>query len=80
MELNVGLIGVGYWGPNLLRNLNANQRGVLTHIADSDEQRRGFAAGVAPKARISESSDVLIADPDIDAVVIATPAANHYDL
>lgn len=80
MELNVGLIGVGYWGPNLLRNLNANPRGTLAHIADSDDKRRDFAAVAAPGAQISESSDALIQDPAVDAVVIATPAASHFDL
>jgi predicted dehydrogenase len=78
--MKVGLIGVGYWGPNLLRTLRASRRCELVHIADKDSERRAFAAAAAPEALVSESAETLLEDPEIQAVVIATPAASHFDL
>jgi predicted dehydrogenase len=80
MTIGVGLIGWGYWGPNLGRNLAASERCRLTAVADPSPERLSLAAAVCPAARLTPSAESLLADPDIDAVVIATPAASHCAL
>jgi len=81
-QVSVGLIGFGYWGPNLARNLAAlRTSGVdLVAIADLDPANAMRAQGLYPMAVVSESADAIILDPTIDAVVIATPTETHYEL
>ncbi|MGE5147507.1 MAG: Gfo/Idh/MocA family protein [Candidatus Eiseniibacteriota bacterium] len=69
------LIGHGYWGRNLARNLNA--LGALAAIVESDATSRKAAGEAYPKAPCHESVDAVLADPSIKAVMIATPAATH---
>jgi predicted dehydrogenase len=78
--INVGVIGYGYWGPNLVRNFIANPETRLTMVADRDEARLGRVASLYPAVRLSVSSEELIADPEVDAVVIATPVDSHFPL
>ncbi|MGI9609076.1 MAG: Gfo/Idh/MocA family protein [Acidimicrobiia bacterium] len=80
MAVLVGQIGVGYWGPNLLRNLAASPRIELRKVADSASERQDFVRTRYPGVTVVTSADTLLEDEDIDAVVIATPAANHFDL
>ena len=77
--LNVGLIGFGYWGPNLARNFNSNPHCTLFAIADADEGRRAQAKMAFPQARIADAQS-LLADENVDAVAIATPVSTHFDL
>lgn len=82
-KIRVGLIGYGYWGPNLARNAAQNPSLKLVSIADVDSHRRHVAA-----SDFSTSSDVRILkddwditdDPGIDAVMIATPLVSHYKI
>lgn len=80
MSLRVGLIGYGYWGPNLLRNLAATPGCEITMLADRDETRLGPATQAYPRVRSTTSPAGLIDDPQVDAVVIATPVSTHYEL
>ncbi|MEC7641575.1 MAG: Gfo/Idh/MocA family oxidoreductase [Nitrospinota bacterium] len=75
----VGLIGYGYWGPNLARNFNANPVASLIRIADLDEKRRKEARRFNPHAEITENANTIIEGKDIDIVVISTPVSTHYD-
>lgn len=78
--INIGLIGYGYWGPNLARNL-ADTRGVcLAAIADEIPERLQIATGRHPGVAVYGTGSVLLADESIDAVVIATPLNSHYAL
>lgn len=78
--LRVGLIGFGYWGTNLARNL-AEARGVtLAAIADEHPGRREVARAKYPGVCVVDDAGKLMASPDIDAVVVATPAASHFEL
>ncbi len=76
----IGLIGCGYWGPNLLRNLVANHRCRLKWVADRDRARRDFVTERHPDLKTSAEAAVVLDDPVVDAVVIATPASTHVDL
>jgi predicted dehydrogenase len=78
--LRVGVVGFGYWGPNLSRNL-AELAGVeVAAVADQQAERRAVAARRHPGARLFEDAAELIADPGLDAVIIATPVGTHCDL
>jgi len=73
----IGLIGCGYWGPNLLRNLNSFDDVTVVAVADRSDERRGFVQKNYPHIKVLEEGQDIINDPDIDAVSIATPAATH---
>ena len=80
MELKVGLIGFGYWGPNLARNLSEILGVTLAAVADRRPDRREAVAARHPGALLFDDPAELIARPDLDAVVVATPVATHYEL
>ena len=74
----VGVAGLGYWGPNLARNLD--ELGELAWLCEVSEERLGAVAARYPDARATASFDDLLADESLDAVVIATPVPTHYSL
>jgi predicted dehydrogenase len=78
--LRVAVIGYGYWGPNLVRNFAAGPRTKVTAIVDGNPARRQLAQGQYPYLRVLEDAATAIADPEVDAVAIATPIFSHYDL
>jgi predicted dehydrogenase len=80
VTLRVGLVGFGYWGPNLARNLGEVAGVALAAVADSRPERRQAAGARHPGIQLFEDPADLIARADIDAVVIATPVATHYEL
>ena len=79
-SLKIAQIGVGYWGPNLLRNLIANKRCQVLRVVDASPERRSYVNGLYPSVLTSANSNDIFDDPGINAVVIATPVATHYDL
>jgi predicted dehydrogenase len=79
-ELRVGVVGLGYWGPNLARNLAAIPGCELTWLCDASEQARGRVAPSFPGARVSGELFDLLDDPSLDAVVLATPVPSHAEL
>jgi predicted dehydrogenase len=78
--ITVGQIGCGYWGPNLLRNFSANSHCFVKCVSDSSEQRRAYVQDNYPQTKASSEASDIINDPEIDAVVVATPASTHYEL
>jgi len=78
VKINVGVIGCGYWGPNLLRNFAENEMADLRWICDLDVQRVSAMGRRYPAAKLSGNYKELLADPALDAVVIATPVGTHY--
>ena len=78
--IRIGQIGIGYWGPNLLRNLVANPRCHVVAVADLSAERRKVALGLQPGIRTLENHADILGDPEVDAVVVATPAATHFSL
>ena len=78
--INIAQIGVGYWGPNLLRNLISNYDCTVKAVVDLSKERQEFVKKTYPEIYATDELDSVINDPDIDAVVIATPVASHYDL
>ncbi len=78
--LKIAQIGVGYWGPNLLRNLVANRRCQVIQVADLSEERRNYVKNLYPSVDVVDNSSRVFDNPDIDGVIIATPVFTHYDL
>src|SRR5919107_5445568 len=76
--ITIGVIGCGYWGPNLIRNFAENERAQLRWICDTDERRLGAIGRRYPATRTAADYRQLLADPELAAVVIATPVATHY--
>lgn len=74
----VALVGTGYWGPNLARNLHALE--ALSAICDRNPEALARWAVVYPGARTTTDYQQVLADRSLDAVVLATPAATHAEL
>jgi len=75
---SVGVVGLNYWGPNLVRNFN--DIADLTWLCDLDEAQLQTIGARYPNARTTSSFEELLADDTLDAVVIATPVPTHYTL
>jgi len=78
--LKVAQIGVGYWGPNLLRNLVTDKNISVKMVADKSKERRTFVSNKYPDIPVTDNNDLIFKNSDIDAVVIATPVKSHFDL
>jgi predicted dehydrogenase len=78
--LRVGVVGLGYWGPNLARNFAQLPEAELTWCCDADQARRDHFAAQFPDARMTGRLDDLLCDDALDAVVIATPVPSHHAL
>jgi predicted dehydrogenase len=78
--LNIAQIGVGYWGPNLLRNLVANKGCEVSSVVDLAAERRDYVRSLYPKVKVTSDVEEVICNPEIEAVIIATPVATHFDL
>jgi predicted dehydrogenase len=72
--------GCGYWGPNLLRNFSAVPGCEVRYVVDSSRERRSFVEVNFPRTRATDSHDMALNDPEVTAVVIATPAETHFTL
>jgi predicted dehydrogenase len=78
--INIGVIGYGYWGPNLVRNFAEVPGARMAAVADLDPARRALVERRYPGVRTTASHTELLADPTIDAVAIATPVHTHFEL
>jgi predicted dehydrogenase len=78
--LKLAAVGLGYWGPNLARNLDELESAELSWICDRDEARLARYGARFPDARKTTSYEEMIADPELDAVAIATPVVTHFEL
>ncbi len=78
--LSVGVVGCGYWGPNLVRNLNANRKCSKLVCCDLDQSRLDFMRERYPSAETTSSYGDLINNNGLDAVMLATPITTHYEL
>lgn len=79
-KISVGLIGYGYWGPNLARNFRASDFYELSYIADISEARRNAAQKENPGVRIVSEYREILEDPQVELVAVATPTSTHYEI
>jgi predicted dehydrogenase len=78
--IKVGVVGCGYWGPNLIRNLRQTHDCELKLICDASEQRLRHMRRLYPDVATTSRFEDLLNDAEIDAVVIATPVRFHYEM
>jgi predicted dehydrogenase len=78
--LRVGLIGYGYWGPNLARNFSASKACRLVRVADTSEPRLALARSTFPWIETTRDAAEITRAADLDVVVIATPVGLHHRL
>lgn len=78
--LKIGLIGYGYWGPNLARNFSQNRNIELRAVCDFSEARLETASTIYPQVELTKNPDIIFKNNEIDAVAIATPVSTHYEL
>lgn len=78
--LGVAVVGAGYWGPNLVRNLSASPRFQLEWLCDLEVARARAVLGRYSTVRATPSLDDVLDDPRVAAVAVATPAASHFEV
>jgi predicted dehydrogenase len=78
--IRIGVIGYGYWGPNLVRNFSDMDDAEIVAVCDLRPGRLESVQNRYPTIQITQDYNELLTNPDIDAIVIATPVKTHFDL
>ena len=78
--INIGIIGYGYWGVNILRNFQNSVNGNVSLLCDQRQERLDLAEKNYPNLQVTSDPNELINSPAVDAVVIVTPVFLHYEL
>lgn len=78
--INVALVGYGYWGVNLLRNLTSIEECNVLAVCESNQSRHALLTGLYPGISIVSNYEDILNNEAIEAVVIATPVGTHYEL
>jgi protoporphyrinogen oxidase/predicted dehydrogenase len=78
--IRTAVVGLGYWGPNLARNLADSSAFELSHLCDVREELQVPLQKRYPDVRVTTSYEEILRDPDVDAVALATPVSTHYPL
>ena len=78
--LGVGVIGAGYWGPNVIRNVADSPRAHIAAVADTRPERLAPMQRRYPSAMVTTSAEELLAEPSVEAVVVTTPVSQHFPL
>jgi predicted dehydrogenase len=78
--INIGIIGYGYWGPNLVRNFAETPGAAVAAVADLDTAKLELVQRRFPAVKTTTDFRDLIADPSIDAIAVATPVSSHFEL
>jgi predicted dehydrogenase len=76
--VNVGIIGVGYWGSNLVRAFNNIEDAAIAAVAERKPGRVHFVQKRYPHIRVTSDHHELLRDPTIDALIVATPVPTHF--
>src|SRR5215510_5563484 len=80
MRVNIAVVGLGYWGPNLARNVATVQEACLHTLCDARADRLAQIARQYPGVRTQTDYAAVLADSTVDAVIIATPLHTHFEL
>lgn len=80
MPTSIAIVGAGRWGPNLARNFHDLERSELAWVIDRDEARQALVRERYPELNVGAVAQDAFDDPEVDAVVIATPTVTHYEL
>jgi predicted dehydrogenase len=78
--INIGVLGYGYWGPNLVRNFAETPGTAVVAVADLDSSKLELVQRRYPAVKTTARFQDLLQDPAIDAIAIATPVGTHFEL
>ncbi len=78
--LRIGVIGYGYWGPNIVRNFSTANGSEVKMVCDMNQQTLKKVKKAYPQINVTDNIDELIKNPEVDAIAIATPVFTHHDL
>jgi predicted dehydrogenase len=78
--ISIGVIGYGYWGPNIVRNFQSLDLGCVKSVSDLNPTVLAKAKKAYPSINVTTDSHELLRSPDLDAVAVITPVATHYPL
>ncbi len=78
--LRVGVIGYGYWGPNIVRNFHAQDQARVVAVCDKSQKSLGKVRHAYPDMVTTDDVDDLLTSPDIDLIAVVTPVWTHYEL
>jgi len=78
--IKVGVVGYGYWGPNMVRNFAEAPGSSVAYVSDLNPKKLELARKRYPAIRTTSDYREILADPEVDAVVIATPVFAHYEI
>ena len=78
--IRIGVVGYGYWGPNLVRNFGETCGASVVAVADLDRSKLASLARRYPAIKLTTDFTELLSDPNIDAIAVATPVHTHYEL
>jgi predicted dehydrogenase len=78
--VRIGVVGLGYWGPNLARNFDAIPGAELSWCCDASSERQEEVGERFPEVRVTSELSDLLSDPELDAVALATPVPTHGEL
>ena len=79
-KIRIGVVGYGYWGPNLVRNFSELEAAEVVWVVDRDDSRFDLISRRFPATKTTTDVDDLLRDESVDAVVIATPVNTHFKL
>lgn len=78
--IKLGIIGCGYWGPNLVRNFNSINGVEIAYCADLDENRLSHIKSLYPRIEVTREYSKILNDKKVDAVIVATPVETHHKI
>ena len=78
--IKVGVIGHGYWGPNIVRNFHALDSAQVVTVCDSNVEAQRRAKHAFPDVQVISDAREILRSPSIDAVAIVTPVWTHFEL
>lgn len=78
--ISIGVLGYGYWGPNVVRNFQSLESGCVKSVCDLNPKAVARAKKIYPSINTSSDFHVLLRSPELDAVAVITPVATHYPL
>ena len=78
--LRIAILGAGHWGPNLIRSFHTHDASEVAWVVDRDPARLELTRQRYPDIRVAAEALPALEDPDVDAVVVATPTITHYEL
>jgi len=80
LPVRIAVVGLGYWGPNLVRNLHELPEAEVAYVCDGRPEPLEAIRRRYPASRVTRSYDSVLNDPSVDAVAIATPVSTHFEL